>query len=70
MEKKNMEIEGMMCEHCQARVKEALEKVDGVDSAEVSHEAGTAVVSLSGAVSDDALTAAVTDAGYEVKKIA
>lgn len=70
MDKKNMEIEGMMCEHCQARVKEALEKVDGVDSAEVSHEAGTAVVSLSGAVSDDALTAAVVDAGYEVKKIA
>ena len=70
MDKKNMEIEGMMCEHCQARVKEALEKVDGVDTAEVSHEAGTAVVSLSGAVTDEALTAAVKDAGYEVKKIA
>ena len=66
----DMEIEGMMCEHCQARVKEALEKVDGVDTAEVSHEAGTAVVSLSGAVTDEALTAAVKDAGYEVKKIA
>ncbi|MBR1635556.1 MAG: heavy metal translocating P-type ATPase [Lachnospiraceae bacterium] len=70
MDTKNMKIEGMMCEHCQARVKEALEKVDGVRSAEVSHEAGTAVVSFDGAVTDEALTAAVTDAGYEVKNIA
>ena len=70
MEQKNMTIEGMMCEHCQARVKDALEKIEGVSSAQVSHESGTAVVSLSGAVSDEALTAAVVDAGYEVKKIA
>ncbi|MBQ9632488.1 MAG: cation transporter [Lachnospiraceae bacterium] len=70
MNEKNMTIEGMMCEHCQARVKEALEKIDGVESAQVSHEAGTAVVKLGGEVSDEALTAAVTEAGYEVKKIA
>ncbi len=67
---KNMQIEGMMCEHCQARVKAALEKLEGVTGAEVSHEAGSAVVSLSGEVSDEALKTAVVDAGYEVKNIA
>ena len=63
-------VVGMMCPHCEARVKEALEKLDGVESAAVSHEKGTAVVQMSSAVGDDALSAAVKDAGYEVKKIA
>ncbi len=67
---KNMTIEGMMCPHCEAAVKKALEAIDGVVSAEPSHEAGMAKVSLSAEVSDEVLTKAVTDAGYEVKGIA
>ena len=59
-----MEIRGMMCMHCEARVKAALEAVEGVESAVVSHEKGTAVVT--GNVSVEALRKAVTDAGYEV----
>ena len=62
---KTMKIEGMMCPHCEATVKKALEAVSGVESAVVSHEAGTAVVTL-GDVSDAALTEAVTAKGYEV----
>ena len=53
--KKTMKIEGMMCGHCEATVKKALEGLDGVTSAEVSHEAGTAVVELSADVADDVL---------------
>ena len=68
--KKVMKIEGMMCQHCEARVKKALEAVDGVVSAAPDHEKNEAVLELSKAVSDEALTAAVTDAGYEVKGIA
>ena len=52
---KTMKIEGMMCGHCEATVKKALEAIDGVNSAEVSHEAGTAVVELSGEVQDGVL---------------
>ena len=63
---KTLKIEGMMCMHCSGRVQKALEAIDGVESANVSHETGTAVVTLSGNVSDDALKKAVTDAGYEV----
>ena len=62
---KTMKIEGMMCPHCEATVKKALEAVSGVESAVVSHEAGTAVVTA-GDVSDAALTEAVTAKGYEV----
>ena len=51
--KKTVTIEGMMCGHCEMHVKKALEALDGVIAAEVSHEAGTAVVTLSGNVSDD-----------------
>ncbi len=69
MMKKTMEIEGMMCEHCEATVKKALEKLDGVASAEVSHEAGTAVVELSQEVSEDDLRKAVEDKDYTVIKI-
>ena len=63
---KTMKIEGMMCGHCEAAVKKALEALDGVDSAEVSHEAGTAVVTLSNEVADDVLTKAVEDKDYKV----
>ena len=62
---KTMKIEGMMCPHCEATVKKALETVSGVESAVVSHETGTAVVTA-GDVSDAALTEAVTAKGYEV----
>lgn len=67
---KTMTIEGMMCPHCEMTVKKALEALDGVTGAAVSHEAGTAVVTLSAPVDDATLTAAVTDKGYEVKAIA
>ena len=67
---KTMTIEGMMCPHCDARVKGALEGIEGVASARVSHEAGTAKLSLKQEVADDVLTKAVTEAGYEVKEIA
>ena len=63
---KTMKIEGIMCPHCEARVKGALEALDGVQSAVVSHKDGTAVLTLGKEVSDEALTAAVTDAGYKV----
>lgn len=62
---KTMKISGMMCPHCEANVKKALEAMDSVDSAEVSHVAGTAVVT-GAALDDAALTAAVVDKGYEV----
>ncbi len=62
-------ITGMMCPHCEARVKKALEEVAGITAAEVSHEKGTAVIETSGDVSDEAVTKAVTDAGYEVTAI-
>ncbi len=65
MEKK-LKIEGMMCVHCEARVKKALEAVEGVAAADVSHEAGTAVVSLASDVADDVLTKAVEDQDYKV----
>ena len=67
---KTMKIEGMMCMHCEATVKKALEKLEGVASAEVSHEAGTAVVTLDGEVADEALKAAVEDRDYTVVSIA
>ena len=63
---KTMKIEGMMCTHCEAAVKKALEALDGVDSAEVSHEAGTAVVSMTAEVADAALKEAVEAKDYKV----
>ncbi len=63
---KTMKIEGMMCPHCEAAVKKALEALDGVDAAEVSHEAGTAVVSMSAEVADAALKEAVEAKEYKV----
>lgn len=62
-----LKINGMMCPHCEATVKTALESIDGVTSAEVSHESGTAVVTLSKEVSYDVLKKAVVDKGYTVE---
>lgn len=63
---KTIRIEGMMCMHCEARVKKILEALDGVSSAQVSHEAGTAVVTLSEDVSNDVLTQTITAQDYKV----
>ena len=66
---KTLKIKGMMCEHCEMHTKKALEALDGVASAEVSHKTGTAVVTLEKEVSDDALKQAVAEQGYEVTDI-
>ena len=66
---KTMKIEGIMCGHCEARVKKALEALDAVELAEVSHETGTAVVTLTAAVSDDVLKNAVEAQDYKVLEI-
>ncbi len=67
--KKTILVDGMMCRHCVKHVKDALEGVDGVKSAEVSLENKTAVVELTKEVGNDVLLAAVTEAGYEPKAI-
>ena len=67
---KTMMIEGMMCGHCEAAVKKALEAVEGVASADVSHEENQAVVTLSAEVADDVLKKAVEDKDYTVTSIA
>ena len=64
--KKTLSIEGMMCEHCEARVKKALEGIDGVESAKVSHKDGTATVTLSHEIPDELLKGAVEDQDYQV----
>ncbi len=69
MTTKTMKIEGMMCGHCEARVKKALEALPGVESAEASHEKGEALVHLSGQESDEALKKAVEEQDYIVKEI-
>ena len=66
---KTLEITGMMCGHCEMAVKKALEAVDGVESADVSHEKGTAVVTLSKEVSNDVLKKTVEDKDYTVTNI-
>ncbi len=70
MEEKKMEkvlkIEGMMCMHCEAHVKKALEAIDGVEQAVISHEKGTAVITLNKDVTDSVLKAAVEAEGYKV----
>ena len=63
---KTIRIEGMMCAHCEARVKKCLEELDGVETAVVSHEKGTAVVTLSKDVSEETLKSAVEAQGYKV----
>ncbi len=64
--KKTLKVEGMMCGHCEARVKKALEEIPGVESAVADHSAGTAVVTLSAPVADDTLRAAVEAQDYKV----
>ena len=64
--KKTVKVEGMMCAHCEARVKKALEAIPGVESAVADHTAGTAVVTLAAPVEDDALRAAVEAQDYKV----
>lgn len=66
---KTLKIEGMMCGHCEMHVKKALEALDGVKKAEVSHKAGTAVVTLEKEISADALKQAVDEQGYRVTDI-
>lgn len=64
---KTLKIDGMMCGHCEAHVKSALEAIDGVESAKVSHESGTAVVTLCKEVDDAVLKSAVEAEGYKVQ---
>ena len=66
---KIIHIEGMMCPHCEARVKKLLEEMKGVASAEVSHEEGRATVTLSLAVENEAFIKVITDGGYKVTSI-
>ena len=63
---KTLKVEGMMCEHCEARVRKALEKLDGVEAAVADHNKGTAVVTLRSDVADDLLKKAVEDQDYTV----
>ena len=63
---KVMKIDGMMCPHCEARVKKTLESFAEVCEAVVSHEAGTAVITLTSDISNEALTAAIENDGYTV----
>ena len=67
--KKTLKVEGMMCGHCEARVKKALEALPEVDEAVVSHEAGTAIVTLNAEVADDVLKNAVEAQDYKVTDI-
>ena len=69
MMEKTMEIKGMMCGHCSARVKKCLEALPQVEEAMVSHEAGTAVVKLNAAVEDEVLKKAVEEQDYEVVSV-
>ena len=66
---KTMKIEGMMCGHCEMTVKKALEALDGVTLAEVSHEKGEAVLTLSKDVEDDLLKKTVEDKDYKVLSV-
>ena len=66
---KTIKIEGMMCGHCEATVKKSLEALEGVDAADVSHEKGTAVVTMNQEVADDVLKKTVEDKDYKVLEI-
>ena len=66
---KTLKIEGMMCGHCEMHVKKALEALDGVTNAEVSHKAGTAVVTMEKEITNDVLKQAVENQGYKVTDI-
>ena len=67
--KKTMKIEGMMCPHCEANVKNTLEAIEGVVAAEVSHQTGSAVLELSAEVASDTLKQAVEEKGYKVLSV-
>ena len=67
--KKIIHVEGMGCQNCVKHVKEALEGLDGVSSAEVSLEDGKAVITFAKDVADEAIKAAIDEAGYDVAKI-
>ncbi len=67
--KKTLKVEGMMCAHCEGRVKSALEEISGVANANASHESGTVIVELSGDVSDDMLKEKVEAQGYKVLSV-
>ena len=67
---KTMKIEGMMCGHCEATVKKALEALPQVEEAVVSHEAGTAEVTLNAEITDEVLKKTVEDKDYTVTSIA
>ena len=67
--KKTLKIEGMMCPHCEARVKKILEETAGITEAIVSHKDGTAVISLSAPIADADLAKLITDNGYKVTDI-
>lgn len=67
--KKTLHVEGMMCSHCEARVKKALEALPEVSEAVVSHTDGTAIVTLSAEVSNETLKKAVEDQDYQVTGI-
>ena len=66
---KTMKIEGMMCEHCEARVKKCLEALEQVSEAQVSHQEGTAVVTLTGDLADDVLKETVEAQDYKVVSV-
>ena len=66
---KTLKIDGMMCEHCEATVKKALEALSAVENAQVSHTAGTAIVTLNGSVDDAVLKKAVEEKDYTVLAI-
>ena len=66
---KTIEIKGMMCGHCEATVKKALEKLPGVEEAIVSHEAGTAELTLNAEIADDVLKKTVEDKDYTVTSV-
>ena len=66
---KTIKIEGMMCGHCEATVKKSLEALEGVDAADVSHEKGTAVVTMNQEIADDVLKKTVEDKDYKVLEI-
>ena len=67
--KRELKVEGMMCQHCVQHVTNALQVVEGVEKAQVDLKKKRAVVTLNAPVSDEALAAAVKDAGYEVTQI-
>ena len=69
MEKKQLTVTGMMCKHCEAHVRSALEALDGVKSASADHKTGTVSLKLSAPVEEFAIKKAVEEAGYQVTEI-